>query len=123
MQPPRPARNYDALRETENEVRERLAEPAAESPERAVPDTPTAEAEIDDGEARLAAHEAMLQEKVDAGRISASEMVYQMRKFDNKLVVEMKVAELREARLLAAEARKEQAAEQSRGHELDGPER
>jgi hypothetical protein len=122
MQPPR--HHYGALRETEREVDER-AEAPTETPTRFTSDTPTAEfvSEIDLLEARRAAHEAMLQERVDAGRINESEKAYRMARFENDEVVAMKQAEIREARELAAAARAYERAEQARAHELDGPER
>ena len=122
MQPPR--RHYGTLRETEREIDER-AEAPTEAPTRFTSDTPTAEfvSEIDLLEARRAAKEAELQDKVDHGRISVSEKGYELKKFDNQEVVAMKAAELQEARDLAAAARKHELTEQAKAHQLDGPER
>src|SRR5262245_12111062 len=76
------------------------------TPTRFSSDMPAAEfvSEIDLPEARRAAHEAMLQEKVYAGRINESEKAYRMARFEKGEVVAMKQAELREARELASAA-------------------
>jgi hypothetical protein len=82
MQPPR--RHYGALRETEREVAERAGAPT-ETPTRFSSDTPTAEfvSEIDLLEARRAAREAELQEKVDLGRIGEGDKARGLARFDN----------------------------------------
>ncbi|MGE0278650.1 MAG: hypothetical protein AB7R40_24900 [Nitrospiraceae bacterium] len=121
MQPPRPARNYEAIRETENEVGERLAAGAAIQ-ETAVSETSAAEQPSvwQTAEARLADYRAELQDLVDRGKITPREMVYREAKFDNKLVVEMNIEALREARDAVAATRGD---DHSRAHEIDEPER
>jgi hypothetical protein len=122
MQPPR--RHYGALRETEREVAERAGAPT-ETPTRFSSDTPTAEfvSEIDLLEARRAAREAELQEKVDLGRIGEGDKARGLARFDNDELVAIKQAEIREARELAAAARAHERAELAKAHELGGPER
>jgi hypothetical protein len=101
---------YEPLNEThrrvaEEEEKRRLAEQeqarsAQSEPEPLRPDTelrphrPEAapEHEPDSPEARLAAMQKELENKVRLGRIDNSEMIYQLRQFDNQLRVEMEEA-------------------------------
>ncbi len=61
-------------------------EPRPQRPEAAPDHDP------DSPEARLAAMQQELEEKVRLGRINSSEMIYQLRQFDNQLRVEMEQA-------------------------------
>ena len=61
-------------------------EPRPQRPETAPEHDP------DSPEARLAAMQKELEEKVRLGRINSSEMIYQLRQFDNRLRVEMEEA-------------------------------
>jgi hypothetical protein len=101
---------YEPLNETyrraaEEEEKRRLAEQEqARSPQsEAEPNRPgpeprpqrpeaTPDRDPDSPEARLAAMQKELEEKVRLGRINSSEMIYELRQFDNQLRVEMEEA-------------------------------
>ena len=100
MRTEREPNRYEPLNEThrrvaEEEEKRRLAEQdQARSPpveREAEPVRPGAEPDHDPDspEARLAAKEQELEEKVRLGRITRSEMSYQLGRFDNELTVEM----------------------------------
>lgn len=109
MRTEREPNRYEPLNEThrrvaEEEEKRRLAEQeqarsaaAQNEPEPFQPGTeprprrPETEPEhdLDSPEARLAVKEQELQQQVRLGRINSSEMIYQLRQFDNELRVEM----------------------------------
>jgi hypothetical protein len=121
----RQPRHYGSLRQTEQAVNELAAAQPRET--QAVPSSPEPEpnrlTDMEGLERRRADRDQELQERVDQGRISPGEKTYQMARWENDENVAMKQAELKEAREIAADARKQEASEQSRGRELDGPER
>jgi hypothetical protein len=75
------------LAELDNRLSVLEAEPKPHRPEAAPEHDP------DSPEARLAAKEKELTEKVQIGRISQSEMIYELQKFDNQLMVERAAAQ------------------------------
>ena len=86
--------HYDALDETHQKVAEEEEKRKAAE----------AAALANSPEARLAVMEAELAEKVRLGRITRSEMTYQLRRFDNQIAVEMNVEGAQRARDAEAEA-------------------
>lgn len=117
---------YGPLRDTH----ERIAEEEAQR--RAAQSAPD-----NSPEARLAAMEQELAEKLRSGRIKKSEMAYQLRRFENALLVEMNIEAAQQARgedathaqpdrspaepdrnLQASAARKDQAAEHIDSREM-----
>ncbi len=107
MRSEREPNRYEPLNEThrrvaEEEEKRRLAEqePARSAQSEPEPFRPGTELrpqrpetapehDPDSPEARLAAMQKELEEKVRLGRINSSEMIYQLRQFDNQLHVEM----------------------------------
>ena len=88
MSDDREFKHYEALRETQRRVEEEEKQLAAR-----------AAAEKDNSpEARLAALEAELAEKLRLGRITKGEMSYQLRRFDNALEVEINIEKAQQAR-------------------------
>jgi hypothetical protein len=103
----REAGRYEPLNEThrrvaEEEEKRRLAEQGQTSPltQQAKDDHDPASRE-----ARIAAMEKELEEKVRRGQISPGEMIRAMSVFDNQLVVEMNIEEIKRAREQQAQAR------------------
>jgi dTMP kinase len=91
MSDDREPRWYGPLRETQERVAEEEAQRRAAE---AAPDNSP--------EARLAAMERELSEKLRAGRINKSEMAYQLRRFENAMLVEMNNEDAQRARDEAA---------------------
>jgi hypothetical protein len=88
----RESHHYEALRETQRKVEEEAEKQR------------TAGGKVNSPEARLAAFEAELAEKLRLGRITKGEMSYQLRRFDNALEVEMNIEKAQQARDEAARA-------------------
>jgi hypothetical protein len=88
---------YDPLKQ----MHERIAE------EEERQQTAEREREANSPEARLAAMETELAEKVRRGEMLPSDMAYQLRRFDNALVVEMNVEDQQQARDAASADRAE----------------
>lgn len=128
--------NETHRREAEEEEKRRLAEQdqarsasAQSEPQPLRPGTElrpqrpeaTPEHDTDSPEARLAAREQELQEQVRLGRINSSEMIHQLRQFDNELRIEIEHGQMPPLRdRSGAEFEKAQAPE--RANDIhDGP--
>lgn len=92
------AGHYEPLRDTQRMVaEEELGRAAGRAQSAGKPERGPSN-EIDEVEARTAAREKELDEKVRLGRITASDKVHEMRQFDSELLGEMKIRDERRAR-------------------------
>ena len=123
----REPRNYDALRDSERQGEELRQQDEAkrtaerEEQARAAEEAQRLEASgagrsIDDTADRMAAKEAELQERYQAGRISRLEMAYELRQFDANLVNEMRTED-RERLAGKADAKSQETEREQPGQE------
>ena len=100
-------RNYEALRQTQQEVDAR--------PTPTPQQTPAARNPYEDVDERLAAYSKSLEPEVRAGRITASDQVYKVNRYDNELQSEqIKYNRLAKAHELVDAVKAQKAQEQQK---------